>query len=390
MKIGIITFWDSNDNYGQVLQCYAFQQCLIKLGHEPFLIKFLSRVAPPSSLARKCIKCLQVYPILRKVYYKATQKKRQEEFKQYKEKNQRREFTAFRHKHIISGETVYNSLREIQQDPPKADCYICGSDQVWSLSLSNPEHRAYFLDFGDSKPKRLSYAASFGSEKYPGKFKLELKHLLEKFDGISVREDAGCRICNEIGISACKVLDPTLLLTGQMYLPIIDVPRIEQEYFYLYSINISSGKEIYWDKLKQYSYTHCLKTVATTSSGYISGREFLSGTDYVYATIPQWLGYIRNAQFVATTSFHGVAFCLILHTNFIYFPLRGEFAKANNRVLSLLEEVGLLHKVCWHEDQVESCIRAEINWDLVAQKIDRMKELSFSFIKSHLGDIEGN
>ena len=41
MKIGIITFWQSNDNYGQVLQCFALQQQLIKLGHKPFLIKYV-------------------------------------------------------------------------------------------------------------------------------------------------------------------------------------------------------------------------------------------------------------------------------------------------------------------------------------------------------------
>ena len=39
MKIGIITFWESEDNYGQVLQCFALQQQLIQMGHEPFLIK---------------------------------------------------------------------------------------------------------------------------------------------------------------------------------------------------------------------------------------------------------------------------------------------------------------------------------------------------------------
>ena len=41
MKIGIITYWSSQDNYGQILQCYALQKYLINLGHEAFLIKYL-------------------------------------------------------------------------------------------------------------------------------------------------------------------------------------------------------------------------------------------------------------------------------------------------------------------------------------------------------------
>ena len=39
MKIGIMTFWMSNDNYGQQLQSYALQQFLKKQGHQPFLIR---------------------------------------------------------------------------------------------------------------------------------------------------------------------------------------------------------------------------------------------------------------------------------------------------------------------------------------------------------------
>lgn len=39
-KIGIMTFWESNDNYGQQLQCWALQQVLIQMGCDPFLIRY--------------------------------------------------------------------------------------------------------------------------------------------------------------------------------------------------------------------------------------------------------------------------------------------------------------------------------------------------------------
>ena len=41
MKIGIVTFWQSDDNYGQLLQCWALQQYLRNLGHDPFLIRYV-------------------------------------------------------------------------------------------------------------------------------------------------------------------------------------------------------------------------------------------------------------------------------------------------------------------------------------------------------------
>ena len=40
MKIGIVTFWSSKDNYGQLLQLFALQTFLKELGHEPFLIRY--------------------------------------------------------------------------------------------------------------------------------------------------------------------------------------------------------------------------------------------------------------------------------------------------------------------------------------------------------------
>ena len=41
MKIGIITFWDSQDNYGQIMQGYALSQYLTKAGHEVSIIRYL-------------------------------------------------------------------------------------------------------------------------------------------------------------------------------------------------------------------------------------------------------------------------------------------------------------------------------------------------------------
>ena len=42
MRIGIMTYWSSKENYGQLLQCFALQQFLKKMGHSPFLIKYNS------------------------------------------------------------------------------------------------------------------------------------------------------------------------------------------------------------------------------------------------------------------------------------------------------------------------------------------------------------
>lgn len=68
MRIGITTFWQSADNYGQALQCFALQQQLTKIGHEPFLIKYIpSQDINPTSIAEKLWKLIQIYPIFLKL-----------------------------------------------------------------------------------------------------------------------------------------------------------------------------------------------------------------------------------------------------------------------------------------------------------------------------------
>ena len=41
MKIGIVTYWNSNDNYGQQLQYFATQTFLKALDHEAFPVRYV-------------------------------------------------------------------------------------------------------------------------------------------------------------------------------------------------------------------------------------------------------------------------------------------------------------------------------------------------------------
>ena len=39
MRIGVVTFWQSADNFGQILQGYALQRALKAMGNAPVLIR---------------------------------------------------------------------------------------------------------------------------------------------------------------------------------------------------------------------------------------------------------------------------------------------------------------------------------------------------------------
>lgn len=151
MKIGIITLWQSSDNYGQQLQCWALQQELIKLGHEPYLIRYdiehkLGQNKP--SIMKKILKLLLVYPIVPFFMRKIKGKKEQKLGTYNALRNVERNFVNFRKDNIIMSNQVYTSLQNLKETPPKADAYIVGSDQVWAFLLDNLENRAMFLDFG--------------------------------------------------------------------------------------------------------------------------------------------------------------------------------------------------------------------------------------------------
>ena len=381
MKIGIITFWQSNDNYGQVLQCFALQQQLIKLRHKPFLIKYVPlQKTVQTSIAEKLWKLIQIYPI----FLKLRKMQKAKQAKAFTLKNRQRKFDEFRVKHIITNGVIYHGLSDIQNNPPDSDCYICGSDQVWSLLLDNDENQAFYLNFGDKDTKRIAYAASFGRDVYPMELNGKLHDMLVKFNAVSVREKSGIGICKKVGIQAVDVLDPTLLLSMKEYVQIIEKPSVREKYFYTYFLNITSEKDLYWEALLDYANQYGFKSISTTSSGYFIGKEICSNTEYVYATIPQWLGYIQNAEFVATTSFHGVVFCLIMHTNFIYFPLKGTHSRGNSRVVSLLDYLGLHEKIFDGNMTIKQCIERPIDWNKVRAKLNIRKNDSINFLENCL------
>lgn len=382
MKIGIITLWQSSDNYGQQLQCWALQQILIALGHQPYLIRYDiegRKCKRKSSLYRKLLKVILIYPLL-KTYVRKKQRIKEKQLSEYnKKKNEKRNFETFRFNHLRMSETKYSNLFELQQSPPLADAYIVGSDQVWAHLLDIEENSAMFLNFGSSKTLRISYAPSFSMGEYPRKLKERLKQNLSRFNFVSVREQTGQNICREVGFDSTVVLDPTLLLSSDKYQE-IKTEYEKTKYIYIYYLNISNAGEICWNKLNSFAKDNKMSVIATPASGYFQGRELIEGIKYEYSTIPQWIGLIDNASLVVTTSFHGVVFCLLHHTAFIYFPLKGKHCRGNNRVLDLCKTLGLTKRIWNSQSDFKSLLEENIDWQEVDNILSQQRKHSLEFL----------
>ncbi len=325
MKIGIITYWTSNDNYGQALQCWALQEFLRKNGHKPFLIRY-SRKNPIKSkiTLSKVVRILFHLPKYIKLRDIAQKKQ-----KYYQTtNNEPRRFEAFKEQYLDKTEIIYNE-KTIKENPPKSDYYICGSDQIWG------EDEIYYLNFLPKGAKKIAYAVSMATEmkNRDDEFKSKMKEWLSDFIFIGTRENAGINACKMVGIEgAQQVVDPTLLLDRHDYDHIRKHYPINQPYILLYLI----GNPIDMDVKEVYGYAEekGLKVV------YVAVQGQMDEYEKSYPEIGQWIDLVANAELVVTNSFHGTVFSLIYQKPFVAIPLSKPLTTKNVRLMDLLEQTG--------------------------------------------------
>jgi len=372
MKIGIMTFWMSSDNYGQQLQCYALQKYLRNAGHDAYLIRYniYNDYAPksPRPVWKKFLKLFNP----NKLYRYLSDKKQMTTIAQENKKNEKREFEGFRSKYIKQSERIYNRYDELKENPPEADVYIVGSDQVWNpnyyLSLEK-QVGAYFLGFGDSSIKRISYAPSFCNEKLNDEIVKIIAPLLKKFDYVSVREKQGLNICKQCGINNAEyVPDPTILLDANTYRALYKnevLRKTGKQYCFLYFLNNGSDfhvKNVYdWAKRKN------IEVV------YVSANFQVDKYKKTYATIPEWIYLLEHSEYVITNSYHCCVFALLFEKKFSVIPISQKHKEMNSRVDSLFELFQIEKR--WVNSDF-SILNNEINWRQIREKFQDLRDSS--------------
>ena len=226
MKVGTITYHRAV-NYGAVLQTYALQKVLDKLGVDNEVIDYradyIEWIYKPFCMRdRKNLR--DFFKILRGAPIK--NKKRNQFFRFIKENIR------------VSCSYTKETLADSNE---KYDCFMTGSDQVFNLECSNYDEN-YFLDFVKEDKKKNSYAASFGFDTAPEEDKKKYKRLLSGFKNISVREKQGIKITEEIADKkAVEVLDPTLLISGNEWREIVkETPKYDKKYILIYALKPSN------------------------------------------------------------------------------------------------------------------------------------------------------
>lgn len=335
MKIGIMTFWWSQDNYGQILQCYALQKYLRDAGHDAYLIRYKNEERSP--LWKRCLKAFNLSLLYKHLKYKINSCKVKKE-----QICNDRHFDEFRKNYINQSEKFYSSYKELKENPPEADVYIVGSDQVWNFSflkkIKNSSYiHSYMLDFGKETTKKMSYAASWSMNSLSNELIAEIKPLLQKFSYVSVREKNGIDLCKQCGYDKAEfVCDPTMLLDVDVYRKLYKsevIRKQDKKYLLLYMLNNECDFDI--QKVYDFAKEKKLEVVYVTGNGVVDKREKL------FATILEWLYLIDNAEYIVTNSFHCCVFSSLFEKKYGVVKLKGKSSGMNTRMFALFNLLGI-------------------------------------------------
>lgn len=367
-NIAILTFQSSN-NYGALLQCYALSKTIESLGCKVSIINLQKEyIKDFSHLDFKIKQKTLVKNYLTNTIFQ-------------------REFAVFRKKYLSDKFTKsIKRLEGLKTLSDKFDSIVVGSDQVWRQAYTKKTLSSFYLDFASESTKKIAYAASFGLDYFEGDIEVEKKvnKLIHKFNAVSVREDTGVEICkNLFNVDATHVLDPVFLLSSTAYEKLIAEKEEEStsKYLAFYLLNPDGFKEQLIAKvLKKYGIDH--KINIYTNDQFNFKRPTFSIRKYKFRSFSSWLATIKNADFIVTDSFHGLAFSIIFNKQFICIAneLRGA-----SRMKSVLKLLRLEDRLVF-EGQTDYDLSSlnEINYDLVNEKLDLEKEKSLTYLKNAL------
>lgn len=355
-KIGIITFQRAH-NYGAILQCYALQEYLKTLHYDVAIIDYI----PQWMKEGYSYKNYKLYNIshprfaLKNIFYFNRR------FKRYMA------FDKFINKHLMLSSA--QALNNLEKD---FDIIIIGSDQVWNPIETKGYDYYYWGCFKCNKhPKIIAYAVSMGGSYKNADWK-KINSYLDNFDNIGVRE-------NYLSIAIekhCKrkvtwVIDPTLLVSNTFWASKIAPINIQKPYLFFYQAR-NNRKAIQYAK----EIARRMNLEFICLSAYILSHNSKSVVD---VDPFNFLGLIKNASYVITSSFHGTVFCIQFKKDFITLKLEdGE----DGRSESLLRLIGLGNRLVKLYDVSKL---DKIEWDSVYFDLNKFINKSKKFLTDSIG-----
>lgn len=321
-KVCIVTFF--KHNFGAFLQAYALQRMLGLLHADAELLDYdyardRTFLGVPFSTARRPLVFSK--SVLYRLMRRRVRKETDAIFRECAER-------------LIPQTRYYRTYKDVKATPPDADVYLVGSDQVWNPEMAPQGFLSRLLDFAPEESRVLaSYAASIGKNTLSDHDKKMFMEKLARFDALSVREASSAALLD--GLTDKPVLihkDPTLLLTSDEWDEFARNVPFRKPYLFLYLVQNDFSlvsKAVHLAKDNGWGIVDCHSSANYSLPGSLNGNGLLSP--------PEFVGAIREAEYVVTNSFH----CLVFSTHyrkraFVKFPPR-----LSGRLRELVEACGL-------------------------------------------------
>lgn len=375
MRIGILTL-PLHTNYGGILQAYALQTVLERMGHEVVVFDKSHHRSLPLWKRPMCYskRFLQKYFLNKpvRIFEEQDQNKAYPIITQYTQPF----IDKYIHRQIIN---KFKSLNESD-----FDAIVVGSDQVWRLcyftgGYSTSIENAY-LQFAENWDiRRIAYAASFGTDEweYSPKQTKYCGRLLQKFNTVSVREKSGIKLCREhFNISNVQhVLDPTMLLDKNDYIQLFrsaNTPRSEGTLLNYILDETEEKKQL----IKEIASKKNLVPFRVNSKVEDPNAPL---NERIQPPVEKWLRGFYDAEFVVTDSFHACVFSILFRKPFIVY---GNKERGLSRFYSLLSMFDLEDRLITDINNIRNV--KEIDYDRVYRKLNEMRSYSMNLLRKAL------
>jgi polysaccharide pyruvyl transferase WcaK-like protein len=252
---------------------------------------------------------------------------------------------------------------------------VIGSDEVFNFN----QHTSYGFTpqlYGDVKraDKVISYAGSFGTttlqviDKYG--VREQIAAALSKMAAISVRDTNSLLVVKDLlGKEPFMNIDPVLMFDYHKYA----VEPEEKDYIVVYSYpNRIKGKD---------------EIEAIQSFAKAKGKKLISICFYFpwcdETVIPhpfEVLGYMKNADYIFTDTFHGCVMSIKFNKKFAAIVRESNLQKMS----SLLDQFGLGERACHDITQIGAVVERDIDYNPVNDLLKKEQIESIEYLKCNL------
>lgn len=326
-KVGILTFWGVA-NYGAWSQAYALNNVLQERYGNEYQIEHIAYLEESHwNMYYKCDKKLE---------------------------------NSFSYNWRLIPHTKKMSEKELQNE--QFNILIIGSDAVWEFSNSSFQDDYHMLGDKLNADKICSYAASFGNFCIADAKKDLISGSIQRFSSISVRDSYTLKILKGLekaDIFSEVVVDPVLLWDFKKDKRVIT--PIYDKYILVYG---SEWNQNFVDNAVRFAKE---KNLILISVGFVNSWCDVN-LRMIELRALEWIGFFRSAEYVFTSTFHGLMFGLVYEKQVKFDCLK----YVENRSETLIEQL--------HIPNCSKIFAGELDYSFINRKLEEMRETSLQYL----------